>query len=177
MDNSVLSSTFLLTLLLLVGLVFFIRASVKDRTQVVKLVSTQPEDSTSQQLMQYFAQRAYRIAAMDDARQQVMFEGLVRPSLFLALFLTGLAAIGGLCLSLVLSILLPQFSSLWLGLVLLSPIAGVFYWRRAARPEKVLLQVEPGQETSIAPQTFVTVTAHRDELAELQRSLPLELAE
>lgn len=174
MDTSVLASTFLLTLLLLVGLFFFIRASIKDRTETVQLVSNQSEAAIAPQLQQYFLQRAYRVATADASQAQVTFEGFVRPSLFLAIFLTALAAVGVLCLSLVLAILFPQFAGAFLGLVLLSPLAGFFYWRGASRPEKVSLKVEAIAQPSAQPQSLITVIAHRDELAELQRSLSLK---
>lgn len=173
MDTSVLSSTFLLTLLLTVGLFFFIRASVKDRTQIVKLKFDQSGELTLEQLQDYFAKRAYQITSMNEADRQVEFEGFVRPSRFLAVFLTLLTAVGILCLALVLSILLPNAGIFLIGLVFISPIAGVFYWRRAGRAEKVLLQIEPVKDGSDDGASIVTVTAHRDELAELQRSLPL----
>jgi Flp pilus assembly protein TadB len=173
MDNSVLSSTLLLTLLMMVGLFFFIRASVKDRTQTIKLKSNQSRESTLEQVQQYFARRAYQIASVDEAAHQVVFEGFVRPSLFLAIFLTLLTAVGLLCLALILAILFPSLGVLLVGLVLLSPAAGVFYWKGAARTEKVLLQVEPVQASNGTSISLLTVVAHRDELAELQRSLPL----
>lgn len=176
METSVLSSTFLLTLLLLVGLIFFIRASVKDRTKVVKLLAEQPPDIVLESLKHYFAQRAYLVAAEDATQRQVTLEGFVRPSFLLATFLSGLAAIGGLCLALVLSILLPDLSRLLLSLVLLSPIAGIFYWRQAARPETVRLQVESASQNPVT-QSLITVTAHRDELEQLKRSLPLQAVE
>jgi uncharacterized membrane protein YphA (DoxX/SURF4 family) len=172
MNDSVITSTLLLTLLLMVGLFFFIRGSTKDRTQEVELVSEQPEESLLDQLRQYFGQRAYRVATVDAATNQVTFEGRVRPSLFLAVFLSCLAAIGMLCLTLVLSMVLPDMSPLWFGLLLLSPLAGVFYWRGSDRVEQVLLRV--GQEGSVS---LITVRAHRDELAELQRILNLKSAE
>lgn len=176
MDTSVLSSTFLLTLLLLVGLFFFIRASVKDRTQVASFVSDQSDLVTAQQLNQYFADRAYRVTQVNPTQNEVALEGNVRPSLFLAIFLSGLAAVGSLCLALVLSVLLPAYTNVLLGLVLLAPLAGVFYWQKAGRSEGVRLKIE-----SIAPtetgQSRVTITAHRDELAALRRTLPLRSAD
>ncbi len=177
METSVLSSTLLLTLLLSVGLFFFIRASVKDRTQMVKLRSTQSRDLTLEQLQQYFARRAYQVISVDEAGNQVTFEGVVRPSLFLAFFLTLLAAVGILCLALVLSILLPQLTWALMAAVLLAPIAGAFYWRGARRPEKVLLRVDALESLPEGAQSIVTVTAHRDELKELQRSLALAITE
>ncbi|MBD2462824.1 cofactor assembly of complex C subunit B [Oscillatoria sp. FACHB-1407] len=180
MVTPVLSSTALLTVLLAIGLMFFIRASTKDRIQVSKLVSDQPETSLLEQLERYFKERAYRIAAVDAAQNQITFEGLVRPSVFLAIFLTVLAAIGILCLSLVLSFLVPGGGNWFLLLVLLAPAAGVFYWKKSARPEQVRLQVETIQNLSptgamqSASQRLITVIGHRDELAELEQSLKLQ---
>lgn len=174
MDIPVLSSTVLLTLLLSVGLFFFIRASTKDRIQVVKLVTEQPEESLLEQLQTYFTQRAYRIAAVDATKNQVTFEGFVRPSVFLAIFLTLLAAVGLLCLALVLALLFPDWATVLPGLAVLSPIAGVFYWRKSARPEQVRLQVAKLQGQDESVQNLLTVIAHRDELAELQRTLNLK---
>jgi multisubunit Na+/H+ antiporter MnhC subunit len=173
----ILSSIILLTLLMAVGLVFFIRASVKDRTQQVGLIAQESEESILTRLQQYFDQRAYHVAALDAATNQVTFQGFVRPSWFMAIFLTILAACGILCLSLMLSFLDPSLSRIFLGLVLLSPAAGVFYWKKAGRNEQVSLTVEayttPEPE---AVQTLVTVTAHRDELQELQQTLKLKRA-
>jgi hypothetical protein len=167
--TSVLSSTLLLTFLLLVGLFFFIRASVKDRTQVIKLVSEQSAELTLQQLKQYFIQRAYCLEATDSVQEQMVLEGMVRPSWFLAVFLTVMAAIGIGCLALVLSIIVPGLTPVLLGFMALAPLAGVFYWRGATRLEKVLLKVEPVSDASTNSGSLVTMTAHRDELLELQR--------
>jgi Cofactor assembly of complex C subunit B len=174
MNTTILSSTFLLTILLSVGLFFFIKASVKDRTQVVQLISFEPQEFLLAQLQQYFRQRAYQVASVDAAQNQVVFQGFVRPSWFLAIFLSLLAAVGLLCLSLVLSLLFPGTAALFLGLELLSPLAGWFYWQKAGRTEQVLLKIEDslGEGTN-QTQSLITVTAHRDELAALQEALNL----
>jgi hypothetical protein len=174
MSASVIPSTFVLTLLMLVGLLFFIRASVKDRIEVIRLTPEQSDVSLLDQLQAYFTQRAYRIVTTDAAKLEVTFEGFVQPSVVLAVFLTLLAAIGLLCLALMLSLLLPQGSELLLALPLLSPIAGVFYWHKAARTEQVVLRVENGEALRTGNAGIITVTAHRDELAELQRNMSLK---
>lgn len=191
MTPAILSSTFLLTLLLGVGLFFFIRASVKDRTEEVKLISDQAVDSVLTQLQEYFSHRAYHIAAIDGLANQVTFEGYVRPSWFLAVFLSLLAAVGILCLALVLAILLPQVGVACLGLLLLAPAVGWFYWRRAGRKEQVSLKVEtltppmpvgnggftqmPLTSQNHEPaSTCITIKAHRDEIAELTKALPFK---
>ncbi|MCF4969527.1 cofactor assembly of complex C subunit B [Nostoc sp. CMAA1605] len=171
MDTATLSSTFLLTLLLLVGLFFFIRAATKDRTQTAQLISEQDEAVFMPQLQAYFLSRAYRVIEIDQVQNRVVFEGYVQPSIFLAVFLTFLAAVGLVCLSLVLSFLFPQLSPIFLGLLILSPVSGMLYWQKAGRIETVLLQFEPKSNTQESL-SRITVTAHRDELAELQKALP-----
>ncbi|NEP45433.1 MAG: cofactor assembly of complex C subunit B, partial [Okeania sp. SIO2H7] len=42
---------------------------------------------------------------------------------------------------LALSMVFPQRGQLFLGLVLLSPLAGLFYWRKAGRPERVSVEL------------------------------------
>ena len=176
-NTAILPSTFLLTVLLLVGLFFFIRASVKDRTQQIQLLSEQKEESLAMQLQQYFAQRAYRIIAVEAAEKQITLEGFVRPSWFLAIFLTLLTAVGLFCLALVLSIVLPSFGTILLATTVLAPLAGVFYWRKAGRLEQVQLTIESVTDAATSAQSQVTVTAHRDELTQLQQTLTLQRAE
>ncbi|MBD2678738.1 MULTISPECIES: cofactor assembly of complex C subunit B [Nostoc] len=176
MDTPILPSTLLLTLLLSVGLFFFIRASTKDRTETAHLVSEQDEAAFMSQLREYFRSRSYRVAAVDREQNQVTFEGNVRPSWFLAIFLTLLAATGIVCLSLVVYLLFPNLSRFILALVLLSPLSGVFYWKKSGRLEKVLLKVETTQSQQ-TPSSKVTVVAHRDELTQLRKTLQLKAGE
>lgn len=176
MQNPVLTSTALLTVLLAVGLAFFIRASTKDRIEVSQLLAEQQGEPLLERLQQYFVGRAYRLTAVDAAENKVIYEGMVRPSWFLAIFLSLLAAVGILCLTLVLGMVFPNLAG-WLPvLVLLAPLAGLFYWRKSARPEQVALQVEflQGEAT---PRSLVTVTGHRDEVAELRQALGFKLLE
>lgn len=170
-------------MLLGVGLFFFIRAAAKDRTQSIRYGSDLSEESLTTQLQRYLAERSYQLQNTEMKNTQavpdcLVFEGIVRPSVFLAVFLTLLATIGLLCLALVLAIAFPELSGASYGLVLLSPLAGVFYWRRAKRPEQVLLKLESDNDElpQSSFQSFITITAHRDELIELERALPLKQA-
>ncbi|MBW4600008.1 MAG: cofactor assembly of complex C subunit B [Calothrix sp. FI2-JRJ7] len=173
MDSAILPSTLMLTILLLVGQFFFIRASTKDRTETAQLTSKQQKAILLPQLKEYFQARSYRVAAVDPGQNQVTFEGFVRPSLFLAVFLTLLSAVGTLCLALVLSQLFPNIGAIFMGLLLLAPLSGLFYWRKAGRLEKVLLRVEPTSSNETFP-SRITVVAHRDELIQLREALQLE---
>lgn len=187
MSSSLVSSTLIPTLLLFIGLFFFIKASVKDRTETITLPAV--SDQMLTQLEEYFTQRAYRLTSTDSqllpdsasspsgvnrTHNRIIFEGFVRPSLFMAIFLTLLAAVGLCCGSLVLSILFPQWNVVVFGLVLLSPIAGIFYWQKAGRTEQVSLLIETTPDAESQHRTSaIAITAHRDELAQLQKVLPL----
>ncbi|HBW56485.1 MAG TPA: cofactor assembly of complex C subunit B [Oscillatoriales bacterium UBA8482] len=174
MMTPVIPSTFVLTLLMVIGLFFFVRASTKDRIEQEKLISEQGAESLLTQIQQYFASRAYRITELNRENNQITFEGLVRPSWFLAIFLTLLTAVGLLCLGLVLSMVVPSAGQLFWGLVLLSPLAGWFYWKGSARPEQVCLKLDAVTDQDNQTQSLITVTAHRDELATLKQALNLK---
>ena len=174
MNNPVLISTFFLTLLLMIGLFFFIRASTKDRTERIKLVAETSEESLLPQLQQYFDQRAYQVTAVDRETNQVTLEGFVAPSWFLAIFLSLLALVGLSCLTMVLYLAFPDWGKFSLLLTLLAPGAGIFYWQKAGRVEKVALKIENLANAEESPRSLITVTAHRDELIQMQQALPFQ---
>jgi Cofactor assembly of complex C subunit B len=175
MNNTVLTSTFILTILLAIGLFFFIRASTKPRIEQMTLETSEAEAVLIPKLQAYFADRAYKIAAVDRETDIITFEGLVSPSIFLAVLLTGLAAIGAMCLALVLSMQFPDIGNIFLVLLIVAPLAGWFYWQGSARTEQVRLKVESLPDDA-AP-TKIKISGHRDELAIFQSTLQLAIVE
>ena len=155
---------------MMIGLFFFIRASVKDRTKQIQLIPAESEDILLKKLQDYFEARAYQLTSIDAKNKQVTFEGFVQPSLFLAILLSFLAIVGLCCLALILFLLFPNVNYVFWLLVLVAPLAGVFYWQKAGRLEKILLQVTP----SVNSPNLVTITAHRDELIQLQSNLSVQ---
>ena len=182
------ATTLLLTALMVIGLGFFIRASTKDRIEVAQFGSTEAAEPLQKAVTQYFQSRAYRpvieapsadaspadtaaaTAAARDAQRStaatVTVSGLVSPSVFMAIFLSLLAAVGLACLALILVTLWPSAGAVLFGLVALSPLAGIFYWRKSSRPETVVFKVEDESTDVFAAR--LTVKGHRDEIAELQ---------
>jgi Flp pilus assembly protein TadB len=163
-NDPVLSSTLLLTILSLVGLFFFIRASVKDRIQKIEIISEKSEDYLLEKLRDYFQQRAYQVSAIDGEKNQVTLQGFVKQSVFLAVFLTVLALIGLSCFALVLSILFSSLGSWGFVLVLLSPLAGWFYWQKSGRIETISFKIESLNQTDQVNKVRLIVVGHRDEL-------------
>jgi hypothetical protein len=175
-QSSAIVSTFILTVLMMIGFFFFIRASVKDRTQQVKYRVDLPEEALLPKLQAYFDHRSYQVKALDPTQNQVTFEGYIRPSLFMAFFLSFLAGLGFFCLGLVIFYLNPTVGYFVYLLPLLSPLAGVFYWKKAGKLETVKLSIqticEPQQSYSL-----MTVIAHRDELIAMNQQLSLEMVD
>ncbi|MEL6158138.1 MAG: cofactor assembly of complex C subunit B [Cyanobacteria bacterium J06627_32] len=174
-------STLLLTSLMVIGLVFFIRASTKDRIEVAQFGSMQPTEPLQQDVMTYFQARAYRPvrretvateqSATEEAPASVTVAGLVSPSIFMAVFLSGLAGVGLACLALILLTLFASLGGGIFGLVAIAPLAGIFYWRKSSRPEAVTFKVAPASQPDGEFVSTLTVKGHRDEIAELQNAL------
>lgn len=162
---------------MVVGLVFFIRASTKDRIEVMQFGSQQQAASLRQAVVKYFRLRAYRSADESDRAlleaiadeadpETITLVGMVSPSIFMAIFLSLLAAAGFACLSLITATLFPAWGGRLVWLVAASPLAGVFYWQKSSRPETITLKIEP--EASQDCLSKLTIRGHRDEIAELQ---------
>jgi Cofactor assembly of complex C subunit B len=173
-SNTVLTSTFILSILISIGLFFFIRASTKPRIEQMNLETNESEAVLIPKLQAYFTDRAYKITAVDRDTDIITFEGFVSPSVFLAVLLTSLAAIGAMCLALVLSMQFPDVGNVFLVLLIAAPLAGWFYWQGSARVEQIRLKVETVGDS--AP-TKIKISGHRDELAIFQSTLQLSTIE
>ncbi len=152
-------STLLLTSLLAVGFVFFIRASTKERIETKEWLIAQPIAELAPRLKQYFQQRGYHLHTVSADGSEVTFQGNVAASPFLAALLFGLAVSGATAIALVLTVLFPDRGILAFGLIGLTPIAPWFYWQGARRLETVKLSLQPH-----AVGTQLTLEGHRDEL-------------
>jgi len=154
----------------MIGLFFFIRASVKDRTKQIQLLPDESEDILIKKLQEYFEARAYQLTSINPEEKEVAFTGYVQPSVFLAILLSFLAIVGLSCLILVLFLLFPNLNQFCWLLLLIAPTAGIFYWKKAGRWEKILLQVVMQQDSP----NLVKIVAHRDELIQLQENLTVQ---
>ena len=161
-------STLLLTTLLAIGLVFFLRAASKDRTTVVDVHSPRPPLEVLDGLTRWLEQRGWEREGGDADRQVLRFRGQVAASRPLAVLLSLLAAIGAGSFGLVLGQLAPQLHQWPLLLIGLGPLAGVIYSRRAARSEALELRLlSDDSQTGSA----LRLRAHRDELIAIELDL------
>ena len=167
-----LGSTLPLTLLLVIGLVFFLRAASKDRTTVVEIRSSKPPLEVLPALAEWLQGRGWVADKTNPERRLLTFTGQVEASGALAVLLSVLGGVGAGCLGLVLCQLLPDLAWWPLLLTLLGPLAGVVYRRRAARPETVELRLISHDE---ATGSALQMRAHRDELIALEQEIGPQL--
>jgi hypothetical protein len=163
-----LGSTLLLTLLLAIGLVFFLRAASKDRTTVVEVHSPRPPVEVLDGLCGWLNARGWQTDDGEPERRLLRFRGQVQASSSLALLLSLLGGAGAACLGLVLRQLLPPLGWWPLLLALIGPLAGWLYQRRAARPERFELRLISADDD---PGSTLRLRAHRDELIAIETEL------
>lgn len=161
-------STLVLTVLLAIGLVFFLRAGSKDRTTVVDVHSPRPAVDVLEGLVAWLGARGWQPTDNDPQRQVLRFSGEVRASLPLSLLLSLLGSLGAGSLALVLHQLLPGAGPWMWALPLLGPLAGWLYWRRAARRETLELRL---MEEPVNGGSALRLRAHRDELIAMEKEL------
>ena len=164
-----LNSTLLLTILLAIGLFFFLRASSKDRTTVVEISSSQQPVKVLNDLYEWLNLRGWKQTGGDPENRTLVFKGQVVSSKFLAVFLGLLGGFGSCALGLVIIQIFPTLSwwPILLGLIG-GPLSEMVYFKKSAKEEKFELRLinKDDEET-----TFMRLRAHRDELISLENEL------
>ena len=163
-----LNSTLLLTILLSIGLFFFLRASSKDRTTTVEISSSQKPVTVLNGLYEWLNSRGWKQTGGDFEQKILIFKGQVISSKFLAIFLGFLGGIGSCALGLVIIQIYPKLAwwPILLGLIG-GPLSGIVYLKKSAREEKFELKLINENDDS----TLMRLRAHRDELISLENEL------
>ena len=169
--QSAFSSTLFLTILLAIGLGFFLRAASKDRTTIVDVQSPLPPLEVLKGISFWLEERGWEKNGGNIEQKLLLFHGSVASSTFLVIFLSCLGGLGAACLGLVLIQLYPSLS--WWPLLLSAigaPLAGFVYRIKSKREESLELKLLSSDLSQIS---ILRIKAHRDELIAIQ----LELSE
>jgi len=165
-----LNSTFLLTILLAIGLFFFLRASSKDRTTVVEITSSQNPIEVLNAMYEWLQLRGWKQIGGDFDQRILIFKGQVISSKLLAIFLSLLGGCGSCALGLVIIQIYPNLGwwPILLGLIG-GPLSGMIYFKKSAREEKFELRLINSEDNE--DMTSMRLRAHRDELISLENEL------
>jgi len=123
------------------------------------------------EIMAYMKANNYEVV---EAGETIIFQGLIQRSVSQACFLVFCSFVGLASLALVLSI---QFNSLvlpvigepnWYFMCLLSPYAGVYYWRSGDRVDDYSIKLETNDDES---ENSISVMGSEDEMERMWRAL------
>ena len=165
-----LNSTLLLTILLAIGLFFFLRASSKDRTTVVEITSSKKPLEVLNVMYEWLNLRGWKQSGGDFDQKILIFKGQVVSSKLLAIFLSLLGGFGSSALGLVIIQIYPTLDwwPILLGLIG-GPLSGMIYFKKSAREEKFELRLISKEDNE--EMTSMRLRAHRDELISLESEL------
>ena len=165
-----LNSTLLLTILLAIGLFFFLKASSKDRTTVVEITSPQKPVLVLSIMCEWLNLRGWKQTGGDFDQRILIFKGQVVSSKLLAIFLSLLGGFGSCALGLVIIQIYPTLGwwPILLGLIG-GPLSGMIYFKKSAREEKFELKLISNDDHK--EMTAMRLRAHRDELISLENDL------
>ena len=166
--NYSLKSTFLLTILLSIGLFFFLRASSKDRTTTIEIFTETDQIETLNIICGWLRLRGWNQMGGNIDQKTLTFKGQVSSSNLLAIFLSVLGGLGSCSLGLVIRQIYPNLSwwPILLGLIG-GPISGIIYSKKSKREETFEFRLLDEFDKS----TKLRLRAHRDELISLEKEL------
>jgi len=126
------------------------------------------------EIMAYMKANNYEVV---EAGETITFRGLVKKSVSQAFFLTFCTVLGMSSLALVLQIQLQDLTlpvigqPNWFYLVLLSPYAGIYYWKSGDRVDDIKVKLSSNDEET---ENEITIEGNDDEIERLWRTLELQ---
>lgn len=126
-----------------------------------------PPNQVAGEVMSFFMRNNFVVADRGDT---ITFEGVMVPSRGQAAFLTFCTCISLASVALVLTITFPDVGDKWYWITALSPLAGVYYWRRASRKEQIKVKMVIAEDES---STDVVVQGDDGQIDELRKELKL----
>ena len=167
--NYSLGSILVLTILLSIGLIFFLKASTKDRTTIVDISSSRKPVEVLNEVCHWLKSRGWQQIKVNSDKKILTFKGQVVSSKSLAVFLSILGCLGSCSLGLVLVQIYPllHWWPLLLGLVG-GPISGWVYFKKSQREEIFEFKLISENEIKL---TQLRLSAHRDELIAFENDL------
>jgi Protein of unknown function (DUF3529). len=165
-----LNSTLLLTILLSIGLFFFLRASSKDSTTVVEISSPQNPIDVLNVMFEWLDLRGWKQIGGDFDQRIFIFKGPVVSSKILAIYFSLLGGFGSCALGLVIIQIYPTLGwwPILLGLIG-GPLSGPIYFKTSARAVNFALCLLCIVHCEEEP--FLRFRAPRDELISLAPEL------
>ncbi|CAL9198495.1 protein COFACTOR ASSEMBLY OF COMPLEX C SUBUNIT B CCB1, chloroplastic-like [Musa acuminata AAA Group] len=153
------------------GLWSLIKRSVKSKIVQKTFVREEGAAVTPNQvageILSFFTRNNF---AVSDRGETITFEGMMVPSRGQAALLTFCTCISLASVGLVLSIAVPEGGNNWFWLTILSPLAGLYYWKRASRKEEIKVKMIVGDNGSISE---IVVRGDDQQVEQMRKDLRL----
>ncbi|KAK1413820.1 hypothetical protein QVD17_29556 [Tagetes erecta] len=129
------------------GLWSLIKRSVKSKVVKKTFVQQQEEgtlidnkspNQVAGEILSFFTRNNFSVV---DTGDTITFEGVMVPSRGQAALLTFCTCISLASVALVLTITIPDLGNNWFAITILSPLAGLYYWKRASRKEQIKVRM------------------------------------
>ncbi|XP_077212303.1 cofactor assembly of complex C isoform X2 [Tasmannia lanceolata] len=152
------------------GLWSLIKRSVKSK--IVKKTFIGEEKKAPKQaageILSFFTRNNFVVS---DRGETITFEGMMVPSRGQAALLTFCTCISLASVALVLTITVPEGGNNWFWLTVLSPLAGVYYWKRASRKEQIKVKMIVGEDG--ASLSEIVVQGDDQQVEQMRKELQL----
>ncbi|XP_028089513.1 protein COFACTOR ASSEMBLY OF COMPLEX C SUBUNIT B CCB1, chloroplastic [Camellia sinensis] len=126
------------------GLWSLIKRSVKskivEKTYIGEGEGKKMPNQVAGEILSFFTRNNFVVINTGE-RETITFEGMMVPNRGQAALLTFCTCISLASVALVLTITVPQFGNNWFWLTISSPLAGVYYWKRASRKEQIKVKM------------------------------------
>lgn len=126
-----------------------------------------PPSQVAGEILSFFTRNNFSVA---DRGETITFEGMMVPSRGQAALLTFCTCISLGSVALVLSIAVPEGGNNWFWLTALSPLAGVYYWRKASRKEEIKVKMMVAEDGSLSE---IVVRGDDEQVERMRKELGL----
>ncbi|KAF8390753.1 hypothetical protein HHK36_025280 [Tetracentron sinense] len=153
------------------GLWSLIKRSVKSKI-VQKTFTGEGErakfpNQVAGEILSFFTRNNFDVS---DKGETITFEGMMVPNRGQAALLTFCTCISLASIALVLTITVPDVGDRWYWLTILSPLAGVYYWKRASRKEQIKVKMMVAEDGTLSE---IIVQGDDQQVEQMRKELQL----
>ncbi|XP_052180169.1 protein COFACTOR ASSEMBLY OF COMPLEX C SUBUNIT B CCB1, chloroplastic-like [Diospyros lotus] len=153
------------------GLWSLIKRSVKSKVvQKTYIGAGEGKKMPSQvagEILSFFTRNNFVVL---DRGETITFEGMMIPNRGQAALLTFCTCISLASVALVLTITFPEIGNNWFWLTILSPLAGLYYWRRASRKEQIKVKMIMAEDGTLSE---IIVQGDDQQVEQMRKELEL----
>lgn len=153
------------------GLWSLIKRSVKSKIVQKAFIGEGDEKKAPNQvageILSFFTRNNFTVI---DRGETVTFEGMMVPSRGQAALLTFCTCISLASVGLVLTITFPDVGNNWFWITILSPLAGLYYWKRASRKEQIKVKMMVAEDGTLSE---IIVQGDDQQVEQMRKELQL----